>query len=416
MIKLYAPPFNANRWRFPFTVVLIAEMVTLMAFQTSVSIIPFFLQQDLGIVGDAELKGWISILAVLPAVSMAIWAPIWGSLADNFGKRIMLLRAMFGGSVVIFVMTFVAGPTQLLILRVIQGSLTGSVAAATVLVAAMVPRQSAGMALGILQVGVYIGGAIGPAFGAFLFATVGGRGNFLITSFILLLASLVTLIFVPEPPLAVKEPKAKRKLIDFSPLKENKFILFLILVNLFSQTAFNVNVPIIGVYIQFLSPHLDLGQVAAVTGLVVGVSTALAALGAVIAGAVGKKFNFYHILIVCFIGSAALVVLQGLVSNWQTLLWLRIINSIFLGGVMPSINAMLVFTASKEKQGAVFGLSSSASTAGSALGPALGGIVANLAYGLLGFRYTFFVSGVILILLTIAVLQHKRQGDKAGEG
>ena len=44
-------------------------------------------------------------------------------MADNYGRKPMLLRAMFGGAVIIFLQGLVTAPWQLLVLRVIQGVL-----------------------------------------------------------------------------------------------------------------------------------------------------------------------------------------------------------------------------------------------------------------------------------------------------
>ncbi len=34
-------------------------------------------------------------------MALAIFAPIWGSLADSHGRKLMLLRAMIGGTVLL---------------------------------------------------------------------------------------------------------------------------------------------------------------------------------------------------------------------------------------------------------------------------------------------------------------------------
>jgi DHA1 family multidrug resistance protein-like MFS transporter len=417
MLKKPRLVYSPEKWRFPFAVVLFAEMVTLIGFQTSISIIPFFLQENLNVTGDRSLKFWISILATLPGFAMAIFSPIWGGMADKFGRRIMLLRAMFGGAVIIFLMTFVTHPGQLLVLRVLQGCLTGSVAAATVLVASLVPRSATGFALGLLQVGIYIGSAVGPALGGFLFNLLGGRGNFLATSILLLTASFITFLFVPEPAggskaTIVTDEVNRKKLIDFSPLKENPTLIFLILLVFFGQTAFNMVSSIMGVFIQLISPGITIANAAAATGVVLMCSAASAALGAVFFGFLGKRFNYHILLIISFVGAALCYIPQGLSHHWHFLLIFRIIDSFFVGGVMPGINTMLAFNSDKRKQGAVFGLSSAFSATGSALGPALGGFIAQLRHGVSGYRLSFFVSSLLLIVLTVTLFRRHR-GEKA---
>ena len=88
------------------------------------------------------------MLFAAQAVTMAIFAPIWGSLADRYGRKLMVQRAMFGGAVVLAAMGFVQNVQQLVILRAIQGMLTGTVPAATTLVASFSTPRAIGLCAG----------------------------------------------------------------------------------------------------------------------------------------------------------------------------------------------------------------------------------------------------------------------------
>ena len=130
------------------------------------------------------------------AVSMAVFAPIWGSLADSYGRRIMLLRAMLGGALLIGLQDGHRAPWQVLALRTLQGCVTGTVSAATVLVAATVPAEEAGYRLGLMQMAVYAGNSLGPLVGGLVSDVAGPRANFIVTSLFLLLSWLVVFAFV----------------------------------------------------------------------------------------------------------------------------------------------------------------------------------------------------------------------------
>jgi len=56
---------------------------------------PFYIQ-ELGITDVGKAAQWAGILTGVPAVVMAIFSPIWGSLADIYGRKIMIERAMLG--------------------------------------------------------------------------------------------------------------------------------------------------------------------------------------------------------------------------------------------------------------------------------------------------------------------------------
>ena len=71
----------------------------------------------------------------------------------------MLLRGLFGGAGVVVMMGFASAPWQLLGLRVLEGMLTGTVAAATALIATSAPKRRLGYALGMVQTAVFAGAA-----------------------------------------------------------------------------------------------------------------------------------------------------------------------------------------------------------------------------------------------------------------
>src|SRR5256886_14643312 len=96
---------------------------------------------------------------------MAIASPIWGILGDRFGRKPMLIRSMLGGGITVGLIFLAQSPIQLVILRLAQGATSGTVAAATALVAAETPRPRVGWALGVVTSAIALGGAIGPVVG-----------------------------------------------------------------------------------------------------------------------------------------------------------------------------------------------------------------------------------------------------------
>src|SRR5256885_6017875 len=77
----------------------------------------------------------------------------------------MLLRSMLGGAITVGLIFFAQNPAELVVLRLLQGATSGTVAAATALVAAETPRSRVGWALGVVTSAVALGGAIGPGGG-----------------------------------------------------------------------------------------------------------------------------------------------------------------------------------------------------------------------------------------------------------
>lgn len=106
---------------------------------------------------------------------MVLLAPLRCWLADRYGMKPVVERAMLGGALVLATMGFVQNAPQLLLLRAVQGSLTGTIAAATRLVASTVPRQRYGCAMGLLQMAFFSSASPDPIFGRVVTDTVGLR-------------------------------------------------------------------------------------------------------------------------------------------------------------------------------------------------------------------------------------------------
>ncbi len=117
----------------------------------------------------------------------------------------MLERATFGAAITLALMGFVQNAEQLVVLRAIQGMVSGVVAAANALVAANTPKEHSGEALGLLQMGRWVGVAGGPILGGVLGDMFGFRESFWITAILLGLAGLASTIWVKEdfkPPIS----------------------------------------------------------------------------------------------------------------------------------------------------------------------------------------------------------------------
>ncbi|MCD6034014.1 MAG: major facilitator superfamily 1, partial [Thermomicrobiales bacterium] len=150
------------------------QLLALIGFSSRVPFLPFYLG-DLG-VGDVSGQAlWSGAINAAGAAAMAVTAPIWGFLADRYGRKPMLLRGLFGGAGIVMLMGFANSPWQLLGLRVLEGMLTGTVAAATALIATSAPKRRLGYALGMVQTAVFAGAAAGPLFGGYAYDSIGPR-------------------------------------------------------------------------------------------------------------------------------------------------------------------------------------------------------------------------------------------------
>mgnify|MGYP001824101914 CR=1 FL=1 len=184
-------------WKRNLYVIWFAELVAISGFAVVFPFLPFYVQ-DLGVTDPDQVKLWSGVVFASQAVTMAVFAPIWGSLADRYGRTLMVERAMFGGAVVLTLMGFVQNVQQLVVLRAVQGALTGTVVAATTLVASSTPRERSGYALGLLQTAVWMGASLGPLLGGIVADTWGYRAAFWVTGALLFVSGLTVWRFVEE--------------------------------------------------------------------------------------------------------------------------------------------------------------------------------------------------------------------------
>jgi len=383
-------------WKRNLYVIWVAELVAISGFSVIFPFLPYYVQ-ELGITELHQVELWSGLLFAAQAVTMAIFAPIWGSVADRHGRKLMVERAMFGGALVVAAMGFVQNVQQLLILRVIQGMLTGTVPAATTLVASSAPRERSGYALGLLQMAIWTGASVGPLMGGLLADAWGYRAAFLVTGSLLFLAGLTVWRFVEEDfqPPARDEDGPNSGLFDgIRVVAHNRSILSVFSIRFVVRMATRLMGPVLPLFIQSLVPPTT--RIASLTGLISGVRAASGAVGAVTLGRASDRLGYRRVLLACATCVALLYVPQFFVTGAWQLLLLQGALGLVMSGVLASISALLANLAPEGRQGAVYGVDASVVAMANGIGPLLGASVAA-AFGL---RAPFLLAAGLFFLAT----------------
>ena len=359
-------------------------------------------------VDQGRLKLLTGLVQALPSVSLVVFSPIWGGIADNYGRKPMLLRALIGGTAVMLLMGMVVAPWQLLVLRTIQGCLTGTVAAATIMVASIAPSEEVGYSLGFLQMSIFLGASLGPLAGALVTQVVGAlshslvlglRANFFATSALLAAAAVVVGWFAEDnfrPP-AQRKAVASSLVPDFRPLARSKALWSLMAVIMADQIAGSITNPFLPLFIQGISASA--AHVISMTGIVIGAGAAASAAGALAVGRYSYRIGYRRVLIFCMSGAALFLIPQPFVHNPLQLLFLRVVSCFFVGGNLPSVNALIAQRVQAGTQGSIYGLSSSIASGSNALGPVIGASIALSA----GFDAVFLTTAGIMAAAGIAI-------------
>ena len=168
------------QWRRNLYILFGVQLLTTAGFSLIFPFLPLYIK-ELGVATRGSLEFWAGMVFSMQALTMMISSPFWGVMADRRGRKPMLLRATLGGAVLVTLMGFVQNAEQLVILRAIQGAVTGVISSVNALATATTPPEKSGSALGLLMLGRWGGIALGPVVGGILGDAFGYRESFWIT-------------------------------------------------------------------------------------------------------------------------------------------------------------------------------------------------------------------------------------------
>src|SRR3990170_3670719 len=156
-------------WRRNLKAQPIANLLCSLGFALSWPFLPLMLR-GLGV--RENLETWVGyIMLGFNIIGFAI-SPIWGDIADHYGRKIMVLRAMLGMGVVMALVPFAQTPLWFAVMVVLVGFFYGYMNASMALLVANTPPRRIGSALAFAQTGGMVGQTIGPAAGAMLAALI----------------------------------------------------------------------------------------------------------------------------------------------------------------------------------------------------------------------------------------------------
>jgi DHA1 family multidrug resistance protein-like MFS transporter len=372
----------------------IAQTLSIVGFSFTTPFTPLFLR-ELGIERQSDLILWSGAMNAGSAIVMAVTAPLWGVIADRYGRKPMVLRAMFGGAVVIGLMCLAPNAHILFALRVIQGALTGTVTASVALVASITPRDQLGFSLGLMQTAVFSGSSFGPLLGGIAADTIGYRLSFFLTAAFLGFAGLLVLFLVSErfePPRV--GAGGGRAVVGgmFAPLGNRLILAMVVTLCLLSLGTMAIS-PLLAIFVEQLS-HSD-ASVASLAGAAFGITGLTNAIAAIAFGRLADRLGRRRILILCSLAAGVLATLPAFVQTPLQLIVARGLYGIAAGGMLPTANALIADVTPPESRGAVYGLTSAASSLGSAVGPFAGATLAAF----LSIRVVFVCSASILFFI-----------------
>jgi DHA1 family multidrug resistance protein-like MFS transporter len=396
------------RWKRNLYAIWMCQILSMMGFGFVLPFLPFYIQ-TLGVTDPAALRAWTGAISGAPGVLMGIIAPVWGTLADRHGRRLMLLRAMGAGAIGMAAMAFAPNVQVVFALRLIQGLFAGTIAAASTLVAAGTPRENISYAMGFIASAAFIGNALGPSIGGLCAEWLGYRTTFFIGAAITATGFFLVLAFVEEVHEERDEGISADRGIPFNVRLTWKlpflpmFIAFFVL-----RLARNLPGPFTSLYIQELRGGTIQGS-SALTGALSAVIGVLTAVSGMMLTRLGDRHDKLRLLTVFLAFSAATALPIFFVPGSWGFVGFYILSVVFLGPTNPLLESTMTVLTSRATRGVLFGVEAFMGSMAMALAPFLGSVV-TIAFTL---KHIFLAYGIALVFALAVAAVSRRAAARA---
>ncbi len=393
-------------WQRTLYITFFAQLMSSMGFSLIFPFLPLYVQ-SLGTTTGISLDFWAGMVFSSQAITMMIASPIWGALADQYGRKPMVERAMFGGTILLFLMAFVTSAEQLVLLRTIQGFVTGTVSATNALVAACAPRERLGYAMGILQVGLWSGISLGPLVGGVLADAYGYGMPHIFTAVLLGIGGLLVHFGIHEQfePAEHDSGRRNRFVAEWRHVLSMQGVTLTYALRFLTALMRSMITPIAPLFIQTLLAESS--GVSTMTGLMIGVGSAAATATAIYLGRLGDRIGHRRIVIGSAIIAGLTLLPQAFVTEVWQLIVLYSLTGAASGGLVSAPSALLAQYTDPGEEGAVYGLDNSIVAGARAVAPLAG---SGLAIWL-GYRGVFGVAAFIMLIMVVLAVRRLPEGQ-----
>lgn len=328
-----------EKWKRNLYILYVGQFLAMASTSSITPFLPLYLQ-DLGLTDPKKVLFWSGMIYGANLLTAFLFSPLWGKLADRYGRKVMLVRSGIGMAVTITLMGVATSPVHLLLLRLVNGVLSGFGPAAIALTATNTPKERSGYALGILHSGAVAGTICGPLIGGLMADHFGLREVFFYTGISIFVAALIVIFGVKETfEKKVKTEKKTDLIQDFKMIVARKPIASLFVSSAILRAAMIGTLPLIPLYVQHLAAGSDnLVVLAGITSASMGIANMITAP---YLGKLGDKFGSHRIFIYAVLGAIVFSIPQAFVHQLWQLIVLRFCTGACIGGMMPSMNVLI---------------------------------------------------------------------------
>lgn len=366
--------------------------------------LPFYIR-ELGITNQDELEHWSGIVFSGPFILSFILTPVWGMLGDRFGKKTMVMRAIFGLAVSQLLIGFSANVVQLFIFRMVQGAISGFIASSLALVSSSTPKERSGYAIGILQTSISSGTVIGPFIGGIISDMTSYRTVFFVTSALCFISGILVFIIVKEPErTAVK--KVYTVVENYKYVFGKSEILTAMISITFIQISITIAQPVFALFVESITKGTE--YISTLTGAIFGTLGIFSVISSPWWGRRNDTKSFKKNIIIAITGAGLAYCLHTFITNPFLLFPVRAFLGFCIGGIIPVLYAYINKNISDERKGGVMGIASSFTLFGNLVGP----LLCTLLLLKLPLKYIFLIAGLMLFVNAILIVYNVKENKK----
>ena len=350
-----------------------ASFVAFAGFTLVMPFLPLYFR-ELGVTDDRAIAVWSGVsLGITPAMTAAL-SPLWGRLADRFGLKFMVERSLVSFVIIMGATAFVTRPWHVFALRAVQGFFAGFGALTVTMAAGSAHRDDLASSIGSVQIAQRLGPAVGPVVGGLLAQIFGLRLTFLVTAGFYAVAFLLVLFLYHDERAeagAASTPHDGRVGIrDVLRLPHFLLLMTAIFLLQYMDRTFG---PILPLYVARLGAPLT--RVAFVAGVVYSIAAGAAALGHHQCGRLLASAPARTVIAVSVLAAGAGMLAIGAAVGLNGVYIGTAIFGVATGVAMTAVYTVAGWVIPSRHRGVGFGVLTTASLAGIALGPVLTGIV-----------------------------------------
>lgn len=365
-----------------------------------VPFLPLYVR-ELGATSDADALFWVAIANFGLGIGRLISGPLWGIVADRFGRKLMFVRALSFASITMLIAGVAQEPWQVTLAFISQGLLSGFIPAAVALTSVSVTDAKMSRALSLVTGAQYLGNTIGPSIGALVAISFGYRGAIFAGATLPLFAAALVYFSVPRDHIearATTEATATGEGHPAQPLWRTLSRQFYLAIFIFFVLF------ALDQLVRLITP-IALEQITGsedVKGLV-GVAFTAAGVAAVAGVAlIGQRFvGPGRLRITLFLGTlaaAAMYLVLAVAGNEAVYIGAFALIALVQATLVPATNALVAGNVPRARRGTGFGIAGSAQAISFLVGPMGAAALAAVSISLGFVVLAVLLAGLSLLL------------------